>query len=108
MTKEPEIQPTLDELLEALVKEWGVGVIRLNEFEHLFGKAEHVELLNFLGGTFFGVVQSVLLDDLQLCISRLTDPPQPQSSNKGGNLTVKRLPDLCECDKLRIPVQTDH
>ena len=100
MTEWPEIQPTLDELLEALVKEWGVGVIRLNEFEHLFGKSEHVELLNSLGGTFFGVVQQVLFDDLQLCISRLTDPRR-----KVGNLTVKLLPDFCECDKLREVVK---
>ena len=94
--------PTLDELLDALGKEWAAGVERLNEFEHLFGKAEHVELLNFVGGAFFREVQWVLLDDLQLCISRLTDPPK---SGKGKNLTVKRLPEFCKCDTLRKEVE---
>ena len=42
------------------------------------------------------------MDDLQLCISRLTDPPQ---SGKSKNLTVKRLPAFCECDKLRKEVE---
>ena len=41
---------TPDEPLDALGSEWSVGVTRLNEFEHLFGKAEHVELLNLVGG----------------------------------------------------------
>ena len=82
----PGPEPTLDELLDALGKEWAAGLNRLNEFEHLFGRAEHVELLNFVGGAFFGEVQWVLLDDLQLCISRLTDPPQSGTSK---NLTVK-------------------
>ena len=93
---------TLDELLEALVSEWAAGVVRLNEFERLFGNAEHVKLLNFVGGAFFADVQHVLMDDLRLRVSRLTDPPQ---TGKGKNLTVKRLLDFCECDELREKVE---
>ena len=85
----------LDELLDALGGEWSVGVARLNEFEQLFGNAEHVELLNLVGGAFFAEVQRILWDDLLLCVTRLTD-----SSRMGrkDNLTVKRLPDLCKHD----------
>ena len=98
----PGCEPTLDQLLDALHKDWAAGFNRLKEFEHLFGKAEHVELLNFVGGAFFGEVQWLFLDDMQLCISKLTDPPK---SGKGDNLTVKRLPDFCESNTLRKEVQ---
>ena len=93
----------LDELLDALGGEWSVGVIRFNEFEQLFGKAEHVELLNLVGGAFFAEVQRILWDDLLLCVTRLTDPPQTGGKD---NLTVKRLPNFCERDdELRKKVQ---
>ena len=73
----------LDELLDALGGEWSVGVTRLNQFEQLFGIAEHVELLNLVGGAF-SEVQRILWDDLLLCVTRLTDS-DPRS------LTVYRL-----------------
>ena len=92
----------LDELLDALGGEWSVGVARLNEFEQLFGNAEHVELLNLVGGAFFAEVQRILWDDLLLCVTRLTDHSQMGSKD---NLTVKRLPDLCEHDELRKKVE---
>ena len=94
---------TPDEPLDALGSEWSVGVTRLNEFEHLFGKAEHVELLNLVGGAFFAEVQRIFWDDLLLCVTRLTDPPQ---TGRKDNLTVKRLPDLCKHnDELHEKVQ---
>ena len=85
----------LKELLDALGGEWSVGVARLNEFEQLFGNAEHVELLNLVGGAFFAEVQRILWDDLLLCVTRLTDPSRMGPKD---NLTVKRLPDLCRHD----------
>ena len=86
----------LDELLDALNKEWGIGVARLTEFERLFGKAERVALLNRLGGAFFADVQQILWDDLLLRVTRLTDRPKTAGKD---NLTVQRLPGLCEHDK---------
>ena len=94
---------TLDELLDALGGEWAMGVNRLNQFEQLFGKAEHVELLNLIGGPFFARMQHLLMDDLRLCVSRLTDAPQSGKDKK--NLTVRQLLDFCECDKLREEVK---
>ena len=87
---------SLNELLEALGSEWAGGVARLNEFERLFGKVEHVKLLNLVGGAFFADVQQILWDDLLLRVTRLTDPPQ---TGRKDNLTIKRLPGLCERDK---------
>lgn len=86
----------LDALLDALGKEWAGGVARLNEFERLFGKAEHIVLLNLVGGEFFADVQQILWDDLLLRVTRLTDPA---ATGRKDNLTVQRLPDLCERDK---------
>ena len=85
-----------DALLDALGSEWAGGVGRLNEFERLFGDAEHVELLNLVGGAFFADVQRILWDDQLLRLTRLTDPPRTAGKD---NLTVKRLPDLCEHDE---------
>ena len=91
------LDETLDGLLDALSKEWAGGVARLTEFEKLFGKAEHVELLNVVGGAFFADVQQILWDDLLLRVTRLTDRPQTVGKD---NLTVQRLPDFCERDEL--------
>ena len=51
------------DLLDALGSEWAGGVDRLNEFELLFGDADHVELLNLVGGAFFADVQRIFWDD---------------------------------------------
>ena len=90
------------DLLDALGSDWAGGVDRLNEFEQLFGDAEHVELLNLVGGAFFADVQRILWDDQLLRLTRLTDPPRTAGKD---NLTVKRLPDLCEHDELRKKVE---
>ena len=90
------------DLLDALGSEWAGGVDRLNEFELLFGDADHVELLNLVGGAFFADVQRIFWDDQLLRLTRLTDPPRTVGKD---NLTVKRLPDLCEHDELRKKVE---
>ena len=90
-----------DDLLNALESEWAEGVGRLNEFEQLFGNAEDIELLNLVGGAFFADVQRILWDDQLLRLTRLTDPTHTMGK---ANLTVHRLPDLCEHDELRKKV----
>ena len=90
---------TLDGLLDELGTEWAWGVARLSEFERLYGKIEHVALLNSVGAEFFADVQGILWDDLLLRITRLTDPPQ---SSGRDNLTVRRLPEVCERAGLRV------
>ena len=96
----------LDELLNALIHEWADGFDRLNEFEQLFVEAEHVELLNLVGGAFFADVQRVFWDDQLLRVTRLTDPKQTGRGKRGNdNLTVNRLPDFCESHELRKEVE---
>jgi len=46
-------------------------------YRQLFGTNEkHVDLLNECAGTFFNQLQTVVLDDVTLSLSRLTDPHQ--------------------------------
>ena len=90
-------------LVNALGEQWAEGAQRLDLLVKLFGEAKHVELLNLVGGELFADIQRVLQDDLVLRVSRLTDP---QSSGGGkDNLTIQRLPALCERDELRKEVQ---
>ena len=96
----------LADLLNALLREWADGFDRLNEFEQLFGEAEHVELLNLVGGAFFADVQRVLWDDQLLRVTRLTDPKQTgMGARAKDNLTVYRLLDFCESHELRKEVE---
>ena len=68
--------------------------MRRDEFRELFTRAEDVSLLNALtGGGFTWDIQNVLWDDLLLRVCRLTDPPRSAGKH---NLTVRRLPALCE------------
>jgi hypothetical protein len=56
-----------------------------NQYRQLYGHSpERVAFLNEVAGHFFGMVQDVLLDDVLLHLTRLTDPPK-------RNLTLKRL-----------------
>jgi hypothetical protein len=47
-----------------------------------------IELLNESAGTFFYIIQDVLLDEVQISLSKLTDPA---SSGKHNNLSLEQL-----------------
>ena len=83
-------------VFDGLWRHWSHGWVRLSEIRNLFGNAEQVELLNAMtGGAFLWDIQQVLLDDLMLCVTRLTDSP----SMKGGeNLTVRQILKFLEED----------
>ena len=94
----------------SLQNDWTWGLMRINEFRELFGRAEDVELLNAItGGGLTWDIQSIFWDDLVLRVCRLTDPP---SSGGKQNLSVTRLPEFCEdkkpalCDEVRRCVDT--
>lgn len=71
---------------EGLWNQWCRGWVRLSEIRTLFSDAERVELLNAAtGGGFFWDVQQVFLDDLMLCLTRMTDP---KGDGGKANLTV--------------------
>ena len=90
------------ELLDALGGEWAEGVIRLKEFEQLFGNTVRVALLNRVGGPLFADLQRILWDDLLLRITRLTDPPKTAGKD---NLTIQRMPELLGSGDLPGKVQ---
>lgn len=78
-----------------LYSNWASARVRYKEFRILFNSRENVELLNGVGGYFFGDIQEVLWDNLMLHVCRLTDPIK--SSGK-KNLTINWLPKYCEED----------
>lgn len=58
-------------------------------YRELFAESpKRIELLNECAGTFFYFVQDVLMDEVQLVISKLTDPAY---SGKFENLSLERL-----------------
>ena len=85
----------------SLYNDWGSCLVRYKEFRELFGDSDRVKLLNAIGSGLFWDVQQLSWSDLMLRLTRLTDPPK--SSGK-DNLTVTRLPDLCEDPYLRDEV----
>lgn len=63
-----------EDLLHALSEELGELHLKWLLFSQLYEDEEIVDLPNESAPNFFGVCQSVFLDDLILSISRLTDP----------------------------------
>ena len=93
-----EVGEGFDAVFDGLWKGWAGALSRLKKFRVLFSNAERVQLLNAIGGEFFGDIQQVLYVDMTLRLTRLTDPV-----GKGAkqNLTVRRLPDFfCSAPKL--------
>jgi hypothetical protein len=69
------------------------------EYVELFGtKPSRIDLINRAAGHFFRIVQDSLWEDSLLHIARLTDPPKTAGKE---NLTIKKLPDLVEEQKLK-------
>ena len=80
----------IEELLQAISEEIGELHLKWLLFSQLFKDKETVDLLNESAPTFFGVCQSMFLNDIILSISRLTDPSK--TGNK-ENLTLARILD---------------
>lgn len=58
-------------------------------YRELFAESpKRIELLNESAGNFFYIIQEVLLDEVQVCLSKLTDPA---SSGKHDNLSLEQL-----------------
>jgi len=54
--------------------------------------AKRIELLNEAAGTFFYIIQDVLLNDIQITLSKLTDPAQTgKRHSKRHNLSLEQL-----------------
>src|SRR5215472_2229378 len=71
---------------------------RWSMYRQLFGTNENrVNLLNKVAPNYFGTIQNIQLDEVQLTLSRLGDPAQ---TGKRQNLTLETL--VGELDALGI------
>jgi hypothetical protein len=80
----------------------------LEELMSLFGTSENVHLLNETAPAFFVRHQGLLIDDIALSLSRMTDEKQSGSrKNPQENLTLARLLDLpdAQCQQLRTELK---
>jgi hypothetical protein len=85
---------------------WTYGA--LEELMFLFGTSENVHLLNETAPAFFVRHQGLLIDDIALSLSRMTDEKQSGSrKNPQENLTLARLLDLpdAQCQQLRTELK---
>ena len=81
---------------------WSSAVVRLAEYRALYSNPDNVDLLNRFSGHFFGVLQTIMWDDLLLCVTRLTDPAR---TGRNENLSIARLAYYCEDPELREKVE---
>ena len=69
------------------------------EFVELYGsKPSRIDLMNETAPYFFRIVQDVLLEDVILGISRITDSPKSLGKD---NLTIYKIPDLITDEKFK-------
>ena len=101
MNDEEKLGRKLSTIFPLLRNDWASCLTRYKELWKLFGDAERVKLLNAIGGGLFWDVQQMSWSDLLLRLTRLTDPPKSAGRK---NLTLRRLPDLCEEQDLREKV----
>jgi hypothetical protein len=81
----PEFIAVYDELRSEIT--WLHG--RWLTYRELFAESpQRIELLNESAGTFFYIIQEVLLDEVQVCLSKLTDPA---ATKKHENLSLEQL-----------------
>jgi hypothetical protein len=72
---------------------------RWSMYGQLFGTSEaRIDVLNRVAPTFFSTLQSVLLDEVQLTLSRLSDPARSAVREDAdlptGSILSRRLPDI--------------
>ena len=74
----------------SLSNDWTWALLRLKEYQVLFGRKEDVTFLNMLtGGSFLWDIQQIFWEDLLLRVCRLTDP---RTSGRNRNLSIQALP----------------
>lgn len=83
------LPPSIAEVYKALSNEvtWLHG--RWICYRQLFAVSERrVDMLNECAATFFFIIQDVLIDEVQVCLSKLTDPAQ---TARHQNLSLEQL-----------------
>jgi hypothetical protein len=77
--------------------------VKWSQYRQLFGKSPaRIELLNATAGTFFYVIQNILMDDVLLHLARLTD--KPKSCGK-KNLSILTMANLISIPILTVEVK---
>ncbi|MDO9611742.1 MAG: hypothetical protein Q7J33_07875 [Serpentinimonas sp.] len=77
-------------------------------YRQLYGTSpDRVELLNKSAGTFFNMLQDVLLHDVQLSLSKIGDPA---GSGSRENVTLFALPESVKksSKKADFPIEISH
>ncbi len=103
MGKHQTAEEVKQEYIEKLGTEFGTYFDRLrneviflhlkwSEFEELYAKKERVELMNSIASNFFFYLQNLLLDDVILGITRLTEDKKDRSGNE--RFTLHELVDF--------------
>lgn len=99
MNKNEKISDDLKLALEILQVEILILHNRFDVYKDLFGsKKEFVDLLNKTSGNFFYLLQTGILENIIMSISRLSDGAE---LNKNKNLSLKGLIRLIENDNLK-------
>jgi hypothetical protein len=84
-----KMPPTIEEVFNELKKEITLLHARWIIYRQLFGSSERrIELLNECASAFFAIIHEALLGEVQLTLSKLTDPPR---SRKDENLSLEQL-----------------
>jgi len=95
--------PELGETCAALYHKVAWVHLRWALYKQFFDKSDRrIALLNETAGSFFGVLQGVLLDDVVLELARLVD--SPKSCGK-ANLTLRRIPGLVADPELQPEIE---
>ncbi len=78
---------------------WAYVFVKTKEFRLLFSNRGNVDLINVVGGRFFGSIQDVLFNDILLQLTRITDKVE---LGRNKNLSIRMLPGFlndCEMKK---------
>jgi hypothetical protein len=90
------MDPQLGQFFHVLSSELSLVHWRWSQYRILFGeKPSRIELLNETAPFFFRIVQDVLFEETLLGIARLIGPQQSGRKKPQPNLTIQRLPSLC-------------
>jgi len=84
-----KMPPTIEEVFKELKKEITLLHARWIIYRQLYGHSERrIKLLNECASAFFAIIHEALLGEVQLTLSKLTDPPR---SRKDENLSLEQL-----------------
>jgi hypothetical protein len=86
--------PKLGSVFHALNDDLAWLQVKWAEYRELFGSSpERIDILNKAAGLFSRIVQDALWESVLLDLTRLTDPIKTGGKS---NLTIAKLPELCE------------